>query len=57
MSEKSGTGEGRGGFLREGFEGGREGGGKWERGFPVAFSSYRWGGYALLPRGFFSSFS
>lgn len=26
MSEKSGTGEGRGGFLREDFEGGREGG-------------------------------
>lgn len=40
MSEKSGAGEGRGGFLREGFEG-REGGGKWERGFPVAFLSYR----------------
>lgn len=41
MSEKSGTGEGRGDFLREDLEGGREGGGKWERGFPVAFSSYR----------------
>lgn len=41
MSGKSGTGERRGGFLREDLEGGREGGGKWERGFPVAFSSYR----------------
>lgn len=56
MSEKSGTGEGRGGFLREGFEGRREG--KMREGFAVAFSSYRlwWrggGGICSASSGFF----
>lgn len=56
MSEKSGTGEGRGGFLREDLEEGREG----ESGIGGFLSLFRaincggaGGGYALLPRDFF----
>lgn len=57
MSEKSGTGEGRGGFLREDLEEGREGE-SGRGGFLSLFRAINCGGaggrgYALLPREFF----
>lgn len=53
MSEKSETGEGRGGFLREGGREGESGRGGFLSLFRAIDCGEGGGGYALLPREFF----